>query len=148
VIAAKDKSAWVTEKKNLLKDNRWPEVLESLRPFVEEAGIPDPEAPVRACFRYLTNRSQFLDYKSAPAAGLPIGSGEIESAHRYVFQKRLKISGAWWKMENLKKVIALRVLRANRVGKITGPTCIRRLRNLTRTFNCTRRMQCLCHGHV
>jgi len=112
VIAAKDKSAWVTEKKNWLKDNRWPEVLESLRPFVEEAGIPDREAPVRACFRYLTNRSQFLDYKSALAAGLPIGSGEIESAHRYVFQKRLKISGAWW--ENLKKVIALRVLRANR----------------------------------
>ncbi|PYT73233.1 MAG: ISKra4 family transposase, partial [Acidobacteria bacterium] len=37
----------------------------------------------------------------------------IESAHGYVFQKRLKISGAWWKMENLKKVIALRVLRAN-----------------------------------
>ena len=36
-----------------------------------------------------------------------------ESAHRYVFQKRLKISGAWWKMD-LKKVIALRVLRANR----------------------------------
>ena len=59
-----------------------------------------------------SNRSQFLDYKSALAAGLPIGSGEIESAHRYVFQKRLKISGAWW--ENLKKVIALRVLRANR----------------------------------
>ena len=112
MIAAKDKSAWVTEKKNWLKDNRWPEVLESLRPFVEEAGIPDREAPVRACFRYLTNRSQFLDYKSALAAGLPIGSGEIESAHRYVFQKRLKISGAWW--ENLKKVIALRVLRANR----------------------------------
>src|SRR5207253_137233 len=54
-----------------------------------------------------------VDYKGALAAGLPIGSGEIESAHGYVFQKRLKISGAWWKMENLKKVIALRVLRAN-----------------------------------
>jgi hypothetical protein len=35
------------------------------------------------------------------AAGLPIGSGEIESAHRYVIQNRLKIAGAWWKMENL-----------------------------------------------
>ena len=57
-----------------------------------------------------------MDYKGALAAGLPIGSGEIESAHGshgYVFQKRLKISGAWWKMENLKKVIALRALRAN-----------------------------------
>ncbi len=29
---------------------------------------------------------------------------DIESAHRYVFQKRLKLSGAWWKTENLKKV--------------------------------------------
>jgi hypothetical protein len=113
VIVAKDKSAWRKEKEDWLKDNRWPEVLESLRPFVEQAGIPDPEAPVRACFRYISNRTQFLDYKGALAAGLPIGSGEIESAHRYVFQKRLKISGAWWKMENLKKVIALRVLRAN-----------------------------------
>jgi hypothetical protein len=27
---------------------------------------------------------------------LPIGSGEIESAHRYVFQTRLKIAGGWW----------------------------------------------------
>jgi hypothetical protein len=44
---------------------------------------------------------------------LPIGSGEIESAHRYVFQNRLKIAGGWWKLENLKKMIALRVLRAN-----------------------------------
>jgi hypothetical protein len=44
---------------------------------------------------------------------LPIGSGEIESAHRYVFQNRLKIAGGWWKMENLGKMIALRVLRAN-----------------------------------
>ncbi len=111
---AKDKSAWRKEKQDWLKDNRWPEVLESLRPFLEEAGIPDPQAPVRACFCYLSNRTPFLDYKGALAAGLPIGSGEIESAHRYVFQKRLKLSGAWWKTENLKKVIALRVLRANR----------------------------------
>ena len=33
------------------------------------------------------------DYKGVPAAGLPIGSGEIESGHRYVFQNRLKIAG-------------------------------------------------------
>ena len=59
-------------------------------------------APVRACFRYISNHSNFLDYKGALAAGLPIGSGEIESGHRYVFQSRLKIAGGWWKMENLK----------------------------------------------
>ena len=88
--------------------------LEALRPFVEPVSLPDPEAPVRACFRYISNHSNCLDYKGALAANLPIGSGEIESAHRYVFQKRLKIAGGWWKMENLKKMMALRVLRANR----------------------------------
>jgi len=60
-----------------------------------------------------SNHSHFLDYKGALAAGLPIGSGEIESGHRYVFQNRLKIAGSWWKTENLKKMIALRVVRAN-----------------------------------
>ena len=112
-IAGPDKkSAWMEEKKNWLKENRWPKVLESLRPFLEESSV-DAQAPVRACFRYISNRSSFLDYKSALAAGLPIGSGEIESAHRYIMQKRLKISGAWWKLENLSKMLALRVVRAN-----------------------------------
>ena len=112
-IAGPDKkSAWMEEKKNWLKENRWPKVLESLRPFLEESSV-DAQAPVRACFRYISNRSSFLDYKSALAAGLPIGSGEIESAHRSIMQKRLKISGAWWKLENLSKMLALRVVRAN-----------------------------------
>jgi len=42
-----------------------------------------------------------------------MGSGEVESAHRYVFQKRLKISGAWWDINQAKSMIALRVKRAN-----------------------------------
>jgi hypothetical protein len=113
VIAGNDKDDWMEEKKDWLKDNRWKEVLEALRPFLEETKISEPEAPVRACFRYISNHSNFLDYKGALAAGLPIGSGEIESAHRYVLQTRLKVAGGWWKIENLKKMVALRVLRAN-----------------------------------
>jgi hypothetical protein len=113
VIASQNKSVWMEEKKDWLKDNRWKDVLHSLRPFLEPIPTPDSEAPVRVCFRYLSNHSHLLDYRGALAAGLPIGSGEIESAHRYVFQNRLKIAGGWWKAENLKKMIALRVARAN-----------------------------------
>jgi hypothetical protein len=113
VIAGNDKPAWIEEQKDWLKDHRWKDVLEALRPCSEQANIPDPDAPVRACFRYISNRSNFLDYKGALAAGLPIGSGEIESARRYVFQNRLKIAGGWWKLESPKKMIALRVLRTN-----------------------------------
>ena len=62
----------------------------------------------------MSNRTTFLDYQGALAAGLPIGSGEIESAHRYVIQSRLKRAGAWWTLDNLENMLALRVRRANR----------------------------------
>src|SRR5271157_1796979 len=45
------------------------------------------------CHRYLSARANQLNYRQALAEGLPIGSGEIESAHRYVAQQRLKRPG-------------------------------------------------------
>jgi hypothetical protein len=80
---------------------------------MEPEAVPNAEAPVRACYRYLTNRLGQLDYPAALEAGLPIGSGEVESAHRYVIQERLKIAGAWWKEEQAQDMLALRVCRAN-----------------------------------
>ena len=47
-----------------------------------------------------------------------MGSGEVESAHRYVLQKRLKISGAWWDINQAKSMIALRVKRAKLKNKL------------------------------
>lgn len=113
VVAGGDKKAWIEEKKDWLKDNRWPDVLKSLQPYVEDKKLSDQDAPVRVCYRYISNRTNFLDYKSALAAGLPIGSGEVESGHRHVIQIRLKIAGAWWKVENAAKMLALRVNRTN-----------------------------------
>jgi hypothetical protein len=46
-----------------------------------------------------------------------IGSGEIESAHRYLIQKRLKLPGAWWQAANAESMLALRVNRANHEWK-------------------------------
>jgi hypothetical protein len=40
VIAGNDKPDWMEEKKDWLKDNGWKEVLEALRPFVEQAHTP------------------------------------------------------------------------------------------------------------
>src|SRR5208337_4222334 len=61
--------------------------------------VDDEHAPVRICHRYLSARANQLNYRQALAEGLPIGSGEIESAHRYVAQQRLKRPGAWWRVE-------------------------------------------------
>ncbi len=71
------------------------------------------KAAVVAASRYIENHRQYLDYRGALEKGLPIGSGEVESGHRVVVQKRLKISGAWWNPKQAEKMLALQECRAN-----------------------------------
>ena len=73
----------------------------------------EEETPLEKCYRYISNRQDQLDYKEALDKGLPIGSGEIESSNKHVIQKRLKISGAWWKPETAEHMLCLRTLRIN-----------------------------------
>lgn len=110
----KEKDAWMEKQRENLKTEHLDEVFKALAPYQELESVKDCDAPVRRCYRYLDNRRNQLGYASALKKGLPIGSGEIESAHRYVIQKRLKIAGAWWKEENAGHMLALRVNRANR----------------------------------
>jgi hypothetical protein len=105
--------AWMETQKGLLKNNAGTTVLNQLTDYLEAEEVANDHAPVRACFRYLSNRPHHLDYQGALEKGLPIGSGEIESAHRYVIQQRLKLPGAWWKADNVESMLALRVVRAN-----------------------------------
>ncbi len=111
-IAGKDKHAWMDKQKQKLKENRSSEVLQDLQPLLEPDTVADADAPVRACHRYIRIRPGQFDYQTALQSGLPMGSGEVESAHRYLIQARLKLSGAWWKIDNAAKMLALRVTRA------------------------------------
>lgn len=105
---------WTTEQKDHLKNNEPELVLANLKPYIEANDLKDEKAPVRTCHRYLSNRIGQLDYKTAIDKGLPIGSGEIESAHRYIIQERLKLPGAWWKAANVQPMLTLRVVRVNK----------------------------------
>lgn len=129
-----EKEKWRREQQGLLKESKHKEILETLRrrlpidwetkkeakskkkskvAVIEEKGKAQEETPVEKCYRYIANREDSLDYKEALEKDLPIGSGEIESSHRYVIQKRLKIAGAWWKPETVEYMLSLRTLRAN-----------------------------------
>ena len=91
--APQNPQSWLKQQKRRLKHNQVLTVLTSLKPYLEPENLPDERAPVRACYRYLINRPGQFNYQDAIADDLPIGSGEIESAHRYVIQERLKLSG-------------------------------------------------------
>ena len=105
--------AWLCKQKERLKAQGLGSLLNELHAHLEPAQTPDDDAPVRQCWRYLAQRQDQLDYEGAISQGLPIGSGEIESAHRYIVQKRLKLPGAWWTATNAESMLALRVNRAN-----------------------------------
>ena len=110
---ADDAKAWLKQQQAALKANRSNGVLQALLPHIEPPSEPDDKAPVRKAYRYLRNRQDQVDYAGAIAKGRPIGSGEVESAHRFVVQARLKKPGAWWKPENVDPMLALRLARLN-----------------------------------
>jgi hypothetical protein len=113
VIQPEQAQPWRRRQQGRLLENNSRAVLRALAPHVEPAS--QEEAPVRAAQRYLSGRREQLDYAGARAAGLPIGSGEVESGHRHVIQQRLKLAGCWWKEPNAEAMLGLRVARANRL---------------------------------
>lgn len=114
-IATTEEAAkgWMETQKDRLKRGQPQPVLDALKPYQEDPQVEDDQAPVRACHRYLSGRLDQLHYDEALRQDLPIGSGEIESAHRYLVQQRLKRPGAWWRTHNAEHMLALRLNRAN-----------------------------------
>ncbi len=62
---------------------------------------------------YLTRFKDCVHYQKFKDLGLPIGSGEVESSHKYIPQKRLKIAGATWHPNTINPMLALRIIKAN-----------------------------------
>lgn len=105
---------WRRTQQKRLKRGAVQKVIETLQGHFEPEGTPEEDAPVRNAHRYLTNRTDCLDYPRAIELGLPIGSGMIESGHRHVLQARLKKAGTAWLRGHADQIAHLRVLRANR----------------------------------
>jgi len=105
-------AAWLDTQKTRLRCGELAAVMSELDRHREPESAPG-DTPVRNAYRYIANRPGQFDYPAAIADQLPIGSGEVESAHRYIIQKRLKLPGAWWTASNAQAMLNLRCLRAN-----------------------------------
>ncbi len=62
---------------------------------------------------YLDRFRRCVHYDAYRERGFPVGSGEVESAHRSIPQRRLKLSGACWHPDSINPMLALRVVKAN-----------------------------------
>lgn len=70
-------------------------------------------APVIKCANYLIKNTRWLHYDRALAEGLPIATGVIEGACRYLVQDRMGRTGARWSLTGAEAILRLRALRTS-----------------------------------
>jgi hypothetical protein len=104
---------WLAQQQRLLKENQVGKVLRNLRRLRPKEPVPDEVSKVESAHRYIRERKRYLDYQGARRRKLPIGSGEVEGAHRSQLQARLKLSGAKWLFPNAHAMARLKVMDAN-----------------------------------
>jgi hypothetical protein len=96
---------WIEATIARLSENQVDSVIWGLQRFQADA-IAQEE--VDKLITYLRNQKERLDYTACKEAGIPIGSGGIESANKFISHIRLKRSGAWWVVENGNGMLRLR----------------------------------------
>lgn len=97
---------WVEQQKQLLAHSHLRQVIAHVRLLYPRGGAW-PE-PVRQAVAYLFHNRRRLRYAEFRQAGLPIGSGAVESACKVVVQARLKQAGMRWSRPGAQAMLALR----------------------------------------
>ncbi|MBV9230016.1 MAG: ISKra4 family transposase [Chloroflexi bacterium] len=101
---------WLEGVLHRLKHDGPSRVLKHLSWLVERFG---PSPTLQSNLSYLLKREEQMQYPLYQAAGWPIGSGMVESAHKRVLQARLKGAGMQWADHNVNAMLALRTMIDN-----------------------------------
>jgi hypothetical protein len=105
---------WVVEKARATLDGKSSTVAASITrkaTCLRLAGAARDGADT--CATYLLNKTPYLDYPTALAAGWPIATGIIEGACRHLIEDRLGVTGARWGLAGAEAVLKLRAVRTN-----------------------------------
>lgn len=105
------KKAWVDKQIERLLNDQVAQVITEIE-GMDLKGKKKNEAWQKIITYYKNNQHRML-YKTYRDRGLLIGSGPIESAHRFVFQNRMKQSGQKWTKQGGQAVANLRVVYLN-----------------------------------
>lgn len=106
--------SWVQQRLMWLLDGDHAKLRSNLRRNAQLADLKgDALKAVTRCLRYLRGVRHYLAYDQALVAGLPIATGVIEGACRYLVKDRMERTGARWSLVGAEAVLRLRALRAS-----------------------------------
>lgn len=112
-MSDKERKCWFETQKESLRASKAKTVLATLGDLAEAKDGEEENELITTTISYLKKRENQFDYADAIRRELPIGSGEVESAHRHILQKRLKIPSAWWRLKRAEEMAQLCAMRAN-----------------------------------
>lgn len=105
---------WLDRSRHRLRHGEVGDLIEFIRDAandvyrsVEHSSILDRVA------NYLDRHRRHLDYPAFEAAGLPLGSGFVESAVKWLIQQRFKGVGMRWSVEGFNNLLMLRLAWTN-----------------------------------
>lgn len=96
---------WIAQQKALLLAGRVAEVIETVARYRGSGVIKEQRERLLRYYRFNQRRMRYDEYIRR---GLSIGSGAIESAHRTVVQRRMKLSGQRWTSTGAEHMLNLR----------------------------------------
>lgn len=98
------RSAWLKRARELLKAGE----VEVLLAHIDELATGKRKKRIETAMGYFVNHEARMRYRRFRKAGLPIGSGAIESGIRRVVNQRLKSNGTYWLEEHAEALLHLR----------------------------------------
>lgn len=105
---------WFTSARRRLRQGQANEVLADLQAALELEGLPDSaRQTLTNLYNYLDKHRDHLDYAKFKELGLPIGSGMVESACKWLIQQRFKGVGMRWSEDGFNHLLHLRLAWVN-----------------------------------
>ena len=104
-----EKEKWIVSQETLLLESGVAQVIHNIQSLCKE-----PTKQAQKLIDYYSANIDRMDYQKYRQTGKGIiGSGAIESAHRTVIQKRMKLSGQRWTLNGAQNMLCLRTIKMN-----------------------------------
>ena len=105
---------WFTTARQRLRRGQANEVLTDIQAALDLEDLPDSaRQTLTTLYNYLDKHQDHIDYAKFKEMGLPIGSGIVESACKWLIQQRFKGVGMRWSEDGFNHLLHLRLAWVN-----------------------------------
>lgn len=105
---------WFEHLRHILRHGNIPQVLcEILKPLLDLNLPKKDRRALNNLFNYISEHHEHMQYAHLKECGIPIGSGIIESACKWVVTQRFKCVGMRWSRKGLQNLLNLRLAWIN-----------------------------------